>query len=101
MSFELFDIDIGDFVEDFGLPGIAIGVGAILLAPILGPGLAKVGKPIAKSALKGTIVVYEKTKGVLAEAKEAFEDLVAESKAELADNPAQQVLTVEATYETD
>ena len=100
MSLELFDLDIGDFVEDFGLPGLAIGVGAIILAPILGPGLAKVGKPVAKAAVKSTIVVYEKTKGVLAEAKEALEDIVAESKAELAENAAEKVLTVEATSET-
>ncbi|MDJ0724055.1 MAG: DUF5132 domain-containing protein [Prochloraceae cyanobacterium] len=96
MSFEIFDFDIGDFVEDFGLPGLVIGAGAVILAPILGPGLAKVGKPLAKSAVKGTILVYEKTKGVLAEAKEAFEDIVAESKAELAESSAREVLTVEA-----
>ncbi len=96
MSFEIFDFDIGDFVEDFGLPGLVIGAGAVILAPILGPGLAKVGKPLAKSAVKGTILVYEKTKGVLAEAKEAFEDIVAESKAELAESETQKVLTVEA-----
>ena len=96
MSFEIFDFDIGDFVEEFGLPGLVIGAGAVILAPILGPGLAKVGKPLAKSAVKGTILVYEKTKGVLAEAKEAFEDIVAESKAELAESETQKVLTVEA-----
>ena len=100
MSFEIFDIDIGDFVEDFGLPGIVLGAGAVILAPILGPGLAKVGKPFAKSVVKSTIVFYEKTKVVLAEAKEAFEDIVAESKAELAEKETQQVLTVKAAPET-
>ena len=94
MSF--IEIDFGDFVEDFGLPGLAIGAGAIVLAPILGLPLAKAGKPLAKAAIKTSIIAYEKSKIVLAEAKEALEDLVAESKAELAETETQRVVTVEA-----
>ncbi|MGK7876587.1 MAG: DUF5132 domain-containing protein [Xenococcaceae cyanobacterium] len=95
-----FDLNFGDFVEDFGTPGLVIGLGAVVLAPILGPALAKVGKPIAKAAVKTGIVAYEKTKGVFVEAKETFEDIIAESKAELAEGQAQPVLTVEANAET-
>lgn len=97
MSFKL--DDLGDFVEEFGLPGLAIGVGAIVLAPILGPALAKAGKPAAKAVVKGGIVLYEKTKGAFAEAKESLEDIVAESKAELAESETQKLLTVEASPE--
>jgi hypothetical protein len=94
MSF--IEIDFGDFVEDFGLPGLAIGVGAVILAPILGLPLAKAGKPLAKVAIKTSIIAYEKSKTVLAEAREALEELVAESKAELAEIETQRVVTVEA-----
>lgn len=80
-------LDIEDFVEDFGLPGLAIGLGALVLAPVL----AKVGKPIAKAAVKTSIVVYEKTKSALAEAGETFEELVAESQGELAEEQAQKI----------
>ena len=83
MSF--IEIDFGDFVEDFCLPGLAIAAGAVVLAPILGLPLAKAGKPLAKAAIKTSII-----------AREAFEDLVAESKAELAEAETQRVVTVEA-----
>ena len=99
MSLKL-DLDFADFVEDFGVPGLAIGLGAVLVAPILGPALAKVGKPLAKAVVKGGMVAYDKTKGILAEAGEALEDIVAESKAELAEGQAQSVLTVEANADT-
>lgn len=93
MSF--IEIDWGDFVEDFGLPGLALGAGALLLAPILGVPLAKAGKPLAKATIKTSILVYEKTKNA-AEAQEALEELVTESKAELAEAETQKVVTVEA-----
>ena len=80
-------LDIEDFVEDFGLPGLAIGLGALVLAPVL----TKVGKPIAKAAVKSSIAVYEKTKSAISEAGETFEDLVAESQAELAEEQAQKI----------
>ena len=94
MSF--LEIDLGDFVEDFGMPGLVIGAGALILAPILGLPLAKAGKPLAKAAIKTSIITYEKSKNVLAEAREALEALVAESKAELAEAETQRVVTVEA-----
>ncbi|MCT7951940.1 DUF5132 domain-containing protein [Ancylothrix sp. C2] len=75
-------------VEDIALPVIVVGVGAVLLAPILIP----VGKPIAKAAIKGGLAAYEKSKGVFAEVGEAFEDLVAEAKAELAESHASSEL---------
>jgi hypothetical protein len=89
-------LDVGDFIEDFGLPGLAVGLGVVVLAPLFGPALGKAGKPLAKSVVKTGIVFYEKSKSVLAEAREAFEDIVAESKAELAESETQQVLTVES-----
>jgi hypothetical protein len=77
---------ITDLVEDAGAPGIIAGIGAVLLAPVLIPVVAGIGKPIAKSIIKGGIVAYEKSRGAFAELGETWEDIVAEAKAELAEN---------------
>jgi hypothetical protein len=63
--------------------GLAIGIGAAVIAPQLIPALAGVIKPIAKAAIKGGLVLYEKGKEAVAEAGEMVEDIVAEVKAEM------------------
>jgi len=67
-----------------GPAGIAAGIGAAILAPIVIPFLTQVGKPVTKAAIKQGILAYEKGKEFFAETTEIFEDLVAEAKAELA-----------------
>ncbi len=59
---------------------IAVGVGAVVLTPILLPLL----KPVAKATIKTGVSFLEKTKGALAETAEVFGDIVAEAKAEAA-----------------
>lgn len=76
---------IGDFIEDAGAPGLIAGIGAVILAPVVIPFVAGVGKPLIKSAIKGGLVAYEKTKGAFAELGESWEDMVAEVRAELAE----------------
>ncbi|MGK7952062.1 MAG: DUF5132 domain-containing protein, partial [Xenococcaceae cyanobacterium] len=67
------------------------GIAAIVLLPVLVPVAAgKIGKPIAKATIKGGIVLYEKGKGVIAEVGESLEDIIAESKAELAEAQAER-----------
>jgi hypothetical protein len=61
---------------------IALGIGAVVLAPILLPAIGKVAKPIAKATLKNGITLYEKGKVAVAEANEVWEDILAEAKAE-------------------
>jgi Protein of unknown function (DUF5132) len=78
-------LKIGDFVEDAGAPGIIAGIGAVILAPVLIPVVAGVGKPLAKSLIKGGLVLFEKSKGAFAELGETWEDMVAEARAEMAD----------------
>ena len=78
-------IDIKDIAEDLGIPGIT----AIVLLPVLIPVAGKAAKPIAKATIKGGVVLYEKGKGVIANVGETFEDLVAESLAELAEEKNQ------------
>ena len=82
-------LEVEDLFEDVGTPGIVAGIGALVLAPIVIPAIAKIGKPIAKAAIKGGITLYEKSIGTVAEAGEVLEDLVAEARAELADEEAQ------------
>ncbi|TAF12302.1 MAG: DUF5132 domain-containing protein [Nostocales cyanobacterium] len=76
---------ITDFVADAGAPGIIAGIGAVLLAPVVIPIIAGIGKPIAKSIVKGGIIAYEKSKGSLAELGETWEDIVAEARSEIAE----------------
>ncbi len=73
--------DLEDLVEGLGIPGIA----AVVLLPVIVPGVGKVVKPIAKAAIKGGILFYEKSKGMFSEVGETLEDLVAEAKAEIAE----------------
>ncbi len=68
--------DLDDLVEDFGLPGIV----AVVLLPVLFP---VIGKPIAKAIAKGGILVYAKSKGLIAQVNETWQDIIAEAKIEL------------------
>ena len=64
--------------------GLAIGIGAAVLAPTILPILVGAAKPLLKAAIKGGIVLYDRGKESFAEVGEVVEDLVAEVKAELA-----------------
>jgi hypothetical protein len=91
-------LKIVDFFEDAGVPGVIAGIGALILAPVVIPVVAGVGKPLAKSAIKGGIALYEKSKGALEEVGESFEDLVAEARMELSES--KQTPTLGATGAT-
>lgn len=79
---------IEDLFRNNAVTGIAIAAGAALLAPVVLPLLAGVTRPLARTALKSGIIVYEKTRETVAELGEAFDDLVAEARAELAQQHA-------------
>lgn len=72
-----------DFFKGSVLAGLAVGVGAIVLAPVVLPVIAAVSRPIAKSAMKTGVIMFEKGREAAAEMREVFEDLVAEARAEL------------------
>ncbi|KAB8330504.1 DUF5132 domain-containing protein [Scytonema tolypothrichoides VB-61278] len=88
---------ITDFVEDAGAPGIIAGIGAVLLAPVVIPVVAGIGKPIAKSLIKGGLVLFEKSKGAVAELGENWEDMIAEARAELAEGRQLPAVDVAST----
>lgn len=63
--------------------GVAAGITATILAPLVIPVLAMAARPAAKSLLKGGAILYEKGREALAEAGEEMEDLLAEVRAEM------------------
>jgi hypothetical protein len=76
---------IEDMFKGNAITGLAIGLGAVLLAPAVLPALGRVLRPAAKAAIKGGIVLYRET---FAEIGEFASDLVAEARAELEAAPA-------------
>jgi hypothetical protein len=78
-------------VEDIfkgGVPGILVGVGIALAAPILLPAAATGARPLAKALIKGALLMADSVKEVVAEAGEQLSDLVAEVQAERANGSA-------------
>ena len=76
------------------LTAMAVGVGAVLAAPVVGAvgkaiGQENLGDPLAETAKKNTkqalvwgMELFEQAQAAYAEAEESFRDLVAEAKAE-------------------
>ena len=63
----------------------AAGVGGFTLAALAGAALliGKGGRPLAKKAMKGSLVLGERVRELAAEASEQVQDLYAEVKAEM------------------
>lgn len=74
---------LDDIFKEKVVTGLAIGIGAAMLAPKILPILGEAVKPLAKGVIKGGILAFEKGKEAVAEFTEATEDIVAEVKAEL------------------
>ena len=79
---------IDDLFKGNIVTGLAVGVGVAILAPVIMPVLASVGRPLAKSIIKSGMVLYEKGRETAAELGEVLEDLIAEAKVELENAPA-------------
>jgi hypothetical protein len=92
--------DIGERLEGKGWLGI--GIGALILAPVVIPAVARGLRPLAKGAIKGYLALQEKGREVFAETSEQFQDLVAEARSEyeLRDNGA-EMMTLDASEEGD
>jgi len=70
------------------LTGLAIGVGAAVVAPAVLPVLAQAARPLAKAAMKSGILLFERGREIMAEAGELAEDLWAEARAEIEEETA-------------
>jgi hypothetical protein len=62
--------------------GVLVGLGAAVIGPVIVPGAGSTLRPVAKTLVKGVLVVADGVKSVLAEATEQVSDLVAEVRAE-------------------
>ena len=76
------------FVEDVFkggniVTGLAIGVGVLILAPLVLPVVVGIVKPLAKAAIRGGAALYKTGRDAVTEVGEAVSDGVAEAKAEL------------------
>ena len=60
------------------MKGVAIGIGVTLLAPVVATALVPVVRPLARSALKAGVLVYEKGREAWEVISETVEDVVAE-----------------------
>ena len=66
------------------VPSILLVLGVAMVAPIVLPGVAAGLRPLAKTLIKGYLVLADTLKEFAAEAGEQMGDLVAEVKAERA-----------------
>lgn len=62
---------------------VLIGIGALILAPVILPVVGSAVKPLAKATIKSGLIVIQKGKELISEAVETLEDIAAEVKAEL------------------
>lgn len=69
--------------------GLAIGIGALILAPAAIPVAAAIVRPLVKATIKSGMILLEKGREIAAETMEVIEDLTAEAKSELSQERAQ------------
>lgn len=74
---------VEDLLKGSTVTGVAVGLGALLLAPSVLPAVGRVVRPALKAAIKGGMVFYRET---VAEIGEVAGDLFAEARAELEQN---------------
>lgn len=70
-----------DMFKGGGMPGLAIGIGAAMLAPVLLPAVGKAMRPLAKAVIKTGISAYRET---TAQISAATSSIVEEARGELA-----------------
>lgn len=71
--------------------GFTAALAATILAPVLIPAIKRGSRPLAKSLVKGGILLYEKGREAVASAGEMVEDVVAEVRAEAQEKDAAAV----------
>lgn len=78
--------------------GVTAALAATVIAPVLLPAIKKSGRPLAKSLVKGGIVLYEKGREAVASAGEMMEDVVAEVRAEAMERHSAAKVDAPAAY---
>lgn len=72
-----------DFFNQDTAKGLAIGIGATVLAPVAASLASGFGRPVARAAIKSGIILYDRGRETVAEVGEVWDDLVAEARYEL------------------
>lgn len=67
------------FKSDLGT-GLAVGVGVLVLGPIVIPAVAGVARPLLKAAIKGGLIVYDQGKSIAASVKKESGSLLDQGK---------------------
>jgi len=62
---------------------ILLGIGVLILAPVIAPVAASALKPLVKATIKTGLSLVQNGRELISEAAESFEDITAEVKAEL------------------
>ena len=62
--------------------GLAIGIGSAVVAPLILPAIGNALRPVAKTMIKGGILVYDQGRQAMARVGEAASDVVAEARSE-------------------
>jgi hypothetical protein len=75
--------DMVDVMKGNVWTGLAVGLGAAVLVPVVLPAVARATKPVAKTAIKAGLVLFAKGRETVAELGEVAEDVYAEAKSEL------------------
>jgi len=77
---------INDVLKTGTTLGVALGIGATILAAALIPTIpviVRAARPTARAAIKSGLVLLERSREVVSEFNEEFEDMMAEVRAEL------------------
>lgn len=64
------------------VPAVA-GIVGLVIAPVVGPTLLRLLRPVAKGSIKTGMAVYQRGRVLGTELAETTEDLIAEARAEL------------------
>jgi hypothetical protein len=86
--------ELGERLEGKGWLGV--GIGTVILAPIVAPALARGLRPLAKRAIKGYLTLADRARERLAETNEQLQDLVAEARSEYeTESTGEEMMTLE------
>lgn len=69
-----------DMFKGAGLPGLAVGIGAAVLVPVVAPAVGRMLRPVAKTVIRTGITVWREATGQIAA---ATGPLVAEARSEM------------------
>lgn len=70
--------------------GLAVGVGALVLGPMIAPTVTAILRPAAKALIKAGIYAYDRGSEALAHLNEHTGDIVAEARSELSGRTVDQ-----------